>query len=558
MPNQKGSLKDRLRSWQMFLRYKREQRKKIKEIKRKKKQLLKEKQILVTGKYYSKPKVFGLTILGLFLGLFEPKTKNKKISSNFKHNDKYLNIDFEITRLESKIKNQELVIEDIKTIEKIDKVLKEKKTEILTPEIEMKYIARLEVIKNNINQKDIKKNIQNGNVENTKNINCAKIKDNNKFENYFTVDKTKEKKTSKKLKYIKNKKSYGIYIPVLEVKELNKNLDKYTKQINSLNNTIKTELEYNNLFDYEFLIKQLKIKIEDILTKYELLKQLPGFDGLNSYSKIKDIDLYEIRKNDKKIKDKISLCNETLYQIEERKQELITIERTKNIKKQETIKKEEKTNDEKVEKKEIKKEEKDNKLMEIEIANKIVYDSLVKEQRKITKLEKMLSKVSVKKRKPTIFYYTKNLVSSIFNLTFSLFPLNLFKNKMLGGLASGIMINNSLRSVKKILKPEVEVSYIYYDLEKEISSTANYLNRMDFLLSDSLNKIEDIRYEIISKYSQDIAYQSSLSSYLDELSKIQSKIEFERNKVLGLHEDLDYVYKKNKQKVLTIERHNSQ
>ena len=80
MPNQKGSLKDRLRSWQMFLRYKKEQRKKIRELKKKRKKEIKEKQLLLTGKYYSKPKVFGLTILGLFLGLFEPKGKDKKIN----------------------------------------------------------------------------------------------------------------------------------------------------------------------------------------------------------------------------------------------------------------------------------------------------------------------------------------------------------------------------------------------------------------------------------------------------------------------------------------------
>lgn len=165
--------------------------------------------------------------------------------------------------------------------------------------------------------------------------------------------------------------------------------------------------------------------------------------------------------------------------------------------------------------------------------------------------------MTIKRRRPSVFYYTKNLVSSIFNFTFGLFPLSLFKNKMLGGLTSGIILNNSLRSVRRILNPEIQITYIYENLEKEILTTSNYLSRMDFLLSDSLNQIKDIRQNIVSKYGYDIEYQTSLISYLGELDKIQGKIELEKEKVSGLHQDLDNVYKKNKQKVLIIERQNN-
>ncbi len=526
MPNQKGSLIDRLRSWQMFLKYRREQRKKLREIKRKKKQLLKEKQILVTGKYYSKPKVFVLTIIGLFLGIFEPKTKK-------------INIENEIVNLERKLKKQELVIEDIKNIEKLDKMLNEKKERTIISKKELNYVERLNVIKESIKKE---KNINNDFANQKKN------EDN----------KLKENKVSSDLEYSKKTKRHGVYTPILEVKEINKDLDKYSKKLNNLKSKINQENEYNNLFDYTFEIKQLKIKIEEILVKYEYLKQSPGFASLDDCNKIKDIDLYEIRNNNKKIKDKISFCNELLLKIDERKKEIIVKEKIQTTENNNVNKKIDKKDTKNETQKEIKKEEREDKLIELTLANKIIYDNLIKEQRKLTKLERMLTRVNIKKRKPTIFYYTKNLVSSIFNLTFSLFPFNIFKNKMLGGLVSGIMINNSLRSVKRILKPEVEVTYLYYDLEKEISSTTNYLNRMDYVLNDSLNKINDIRCEILNKYSNDITYRDSLNSYLDELSKIQSKIEFERAKVLGLHQDLNQIYKKNKQKVLTIDRYNSQ
>lgn len=541
MPNQKGSLKDRLKSWFLFLMYKKEQRKKLKEMKKKKKLEAKQKQVLATGKYYSKKKVVGLTFLGLFLGIFEPKIKDKKI-----------NVEVEIKTLEEKLKNDELVMDDIKKIKILDQMLNEnEKNKILSSKkLNSNYVKRLEIIKENVKKEEVQKIIKENTLKQEQSI-ISKKKDQSLIDNKEDVNDKSYVKTNK----TKNK-AFMFYTPILEVKELNKNLDKYTKKIKDLSNKVKQEQSYNNLFDYEFEIKQLKLKIEEILLKYEALKELPGFKNLDNYIKIKDIDLYEIRKNDKKIKEKIGLCNETLVQIEEQKKQIITTkqEPSKEIHVEQTTK-----NDVKEEnKKDIKKEESDNKLIEITLANKIVYDNLIKEQKRVAKLERMLSKISIKKRKPTIFYYTKNMVSSILNLTFSLFPLKLFKNKILGGLVSGIMINNSLRSVKRVLNPDIEIKYIYYDLEKEISSTSNYLNCMDYLLNDSLDKINDIKKEILNKYGNDINYQSSLNSYLDELNKIQNKIEFEREKVLGLHQDLDRVYKKNKQKVLTIERYNSQ
>lgn len=531
MPNQKGSLKDRIRSWNLFLKYKKEKRKKEQELKKKEKK----KNELLINKKYSKPKVFFLTILGLFLGLFEPKEKKNKVD-----------IEKEIVNIEIKLNNNNLVIDDVKKVEKLDEILTLKKT----PQVN-NYKKRLEVIKEAIKKEEVIKMI------NTNTVNQIKLeKDKKELNKDLHGDIVSEKPNKKIIKNNNYKKSVGIYIPILEVKELNKDIDKCSKKINDLNNRIKIETEYNNLFDYEFEIKQLKLKIENIVIKYENLKKLPGFKELDNYVKIKEIDLYNIRKDDKLIKSKIKLCDETLKELSNKKQEIIVASKTKIVNKEVNKPKEQKEIKEEV--KEIKKEEKNNNIYEIALANKIIYDNLIKEQKKITKLERSLSKISIKKRKPTIFYYTKNMISSIFNFTFGLFPLSLFKNKMLGGLVSGVMLNNSLRSVKKILNPEVEVTYLYEDLTKQISSSVNYLNRMDFLLSDSLTKVNDIRESVISQYGNDDFYQISLISYLNELDKIQSKIEFEREKIFGLNQDLDVIYKKNKQKVLTIKNHNSQ
>ena len=77
MSTQKGGLKDRIRSWNIFLKYKFQILKKTKEERKIKKRIEKEKkknlQINASGKYYSKPKILWLTIIGVLLGIFERK-----------------------------------------------------------------------------------------------------------------------------------------------------------------------------------------------------------------------------------------------------------------------------------------------------------------------------------------------------------------------------------------------------------------------------------------------------------------------------------------------------
>lgn len=533
MPNQKGSLKDRLCSWKLFLKYKKERKKKLKEEKRQRKLLNKKTQLYASGKYYSKPKIFGLTIIGLFVGLFEKKTINSKFD-----------IEKEITIVEENIKNGQINIRDVEKVIKIDEILKDKN--FIKKDKLDNYKKRLDIIKNDIKKPEIEEIIKNNSIE---------IKKKNK-EKQDDVELQNEDKNLKNKDFSSNKLDNIFlkqnYIPVLEVKQINKDLIKYNKQLKNIKERINVEKEYNNLFDYQFKVKQIRYKIEEILLKYEFLKQLPGFKELDSYIKIKEIDIYDIRKDEKNIKDNINLCNETLEQIEQVKTKLIE---NKNLKKEIVQEKEQEIKKNNTE--EIKEKNKDNKLLEIVLANKIIYDNLIREQKKVAKLERSLSKMTIKKRRPTIFYYTKNLVSSIFNFTFGLFPISLFRNKMLGGLVSGFMLNNSLRSVRRILNSDIQITYIYENLEKEILSTSNYLSHMNFLLNDSLEQIENIREEVMNKYGNDNNYQVSLISYFNELDKIQAKIQFEKEKIFGLHQDLDNVYKKNKQKVLTIEQQNN-
>lgn len=527
MPNQKGSLKDRLRSWTMFLNYKLKLKKQQKEQKKKLKAQKKQVQILASGKYYSKPKVFGLTILGLFFGLFESKEK-KEVKS----------LEQRVIILEKKLENNILddnIFEEIKSIEKDIMISKnsKKKVNSIVDRCEQKLNSLKVKVKNNVTTNNNKSKTE---LEVKKNTQKSDIK----IDDYENIN-------NKELKNSSIKK--GVYIPTLEIKVFNKDLNKYNKNLKEIKSKINETNDYDNLYEYEFLVKQLRLKLNELLSKYESLKAIPGFKILEDMVSVRDTDEFNLRKDNKKIKESISLCENTLVRIENKKKELLTKTElkptTKKVEKKEEVKKEEKK---------IKKvEDKDkNKLLELMLADKIIYDNILKEKRKIARFNRLVSTMNVRQKRHNIFYYTKNLVSSLVNFSLSLFPLSLFKNKMLGGLVSGIMLNNSLRSVRKVLKPDIEISYIYTNIEKEIMSASNYLNRMVTVCDDSLRQIEDIRNTLYINYGNDIDYNSALSVYLDDLSKIESKIKYEQMTILGMNEDLKIVREKNKQKVKQI------
>lgn len=529
MPDQKGSLKDRIRSWILFLNYKKELKKRQKVEKQRIKMQKKQVQILASGRYYSKPKVFDLTILGLFFGLFENKEK-KQIKSLEKSIDD-LELKLSIDSFDNGILDEIKIIEqEIKNI----KLSNNKKNIDIN-----KYDKKLKDIKLKISQKQQETLTQVQDKKLLQSDYVSKKQPNNLSTEKYIGQKRLEK----------SKQKSGIYIPVLETKVFNKDLKKYNKKLAEINSKIKTTTNYNELYEYEFLIKQLKIKINELLIKYEGLKKYPGFEYLQDMIVVKDFDEFNLKIDNKRIKEILTLCETNLMIIENKKEEIIKSkkEKTKINAEKKEITKEEKTKVKK-EEKQLEENEK-NKLVELMLANKVISDSIVKEKRKIMRFNKQISNMSFKRRKHSVFYYTKNLISSIVNFSLSLFPISLFKNKMLGGLVSGIMINNSLRSVRKILKPDIEINYIYMDIDKEITKANKCLSKMMYVCDDSLRQINDIRNTIYKSYSGDIIYNESLVAYLDDLSKIESKILYEQSTILSMDENLKIVKEKSKQKV---------
>lgn len=512
MDSQKGSLKDRLRSWFLFLKYKLNLKKKKKEEKKRKKlrekELKKNAQISATGKYYSKPKIFALTLAGLFLGIFESKADKER---------KVLLVEEKIALL--KINAKELTLEQYNSLS-VD--IKKEITKLkMSNRFDNKIKSKLDVCESKM--KEIVKKKNDETVDNCKNI------DQN------------------------DQKVREVYIPTLEIKVINKELKEYEKKLKELDNKIKSSEEYNHLYGLEFSLKQLKLRFRELLNQYNNLKELPGFSKLENIFNIETIDIYDLRQDSEKIEIQLKKCDSYLNSIQEIRKSILDKNKEKKIEKNKVVVEDKKTKEKKEEKKEKKKKEEkkvDDKILEIKLANRIVLDKLSNEKRNVEKIKRNMGKLSVQKRKKSIFYYTKNMLSSIFNFSLSIFPLSIFKNKFIGGLTSGIMINNSLRSVKNLLMPEMDTVYfLYSDFEEELNEAKDYLNSIAYVCNDSINQINDIRNTIYAQYGNEVEYSSLLSNYLKDLDGIEAQVLRHQATILGLQEQVYVTSENNKQKI---------
>lgn len=528
MPNQKGSVKDRLRARFRFLQYKKLKRKKEKQIQKKQKKLNKERvraeQIRLYGRSYNKAQVFGYSVLGLFIGIFAPKGSYKKVSK-------------ELQEIELQIDEIVLDLEQDKTPETIYNNLDNayQRLDILKTKYKNSLVAQSFFSTNN-------------------NCMIKKIDEKKKeLEVLNEICHTKEKQlissfvsTKNKIDKIQTSKK-GANLVLDDMKKMNETLKEYDKKLKELDEKIDQEQSCNGLYDYEFSLKQLRLRLQNFFEDYEKLKEHTNLELLNDYINIETIDKYELRKDESSIRKKIEQCLLLLNKIEAKK--LSFNEKKSDIEQEERIsidKEKEKKEKKKTAKTEEKKELK-QQFDDVYLANKMIMDHILKEKRMIDKLKRQISHQPIVVRKRTIFYYTKNITHSILNFGFSIMPFSFFSNRFLGTLVSGIMLNNSLRSIRRVFTIEKkEVNYLFYqNILNEIHSKQDYVNHISSVCYDSLNQIQNIKEYLSVHYSMIREYDTDLSDFYKQLEQLEAKV---KSQIIDL-EKMNSNYEEVKQKV---------
>lgn len=575
MDSQKGSVKDRLRARKLFIKYKISKRKKEKELLKKKKQeeqaRIKAEQIRLYGKSYSKPKVFILTIVGLLLGLITPKNSKKKIEEKLNIIEKeqkqiflrleqdkdiqeiYRSIDNTYQKLEDLKKDykRKIIINSFNPLEKdkiLNKIDSKQKELIVINEICHNKAKQENKIVNNFTNKESKKEAPSISLDKNKTISSNKVGISNTNANADI--------NSNNIKNVAvNKKDNTL---LSTIKTMNNNIKEYSKEFDYWKNKVTNEELYNTLFEYEFKVKQLLKEYKKMLEDYNLLKEQYNIESLEDILDIDIIDKFELRKNEKTILNKIDACEKLLVTIENKKQLLsskINIDKNKKEKPKTTIdnvlKREEKKNKPKIE--EEKKELKEQ-FDDVYLANKMIINNIIEERRIIQKISRKIGSQTPVVRKKTVFTYAKRFTGSILNFGFSLLPFRYFRNRRLGTLVSSIMLNNSLRTTRKILTINTyQENYLLYNsIINEIKTNEDYISKTYDVCLNSLSQIQNIKEYLNVNYSMSMEYDAELLEFNRQLDSLSNTLLGQINSLQNISNN----YKDLHQKVKMLDGYN--
>ena len=123
---------------------------------------------------------------------------------------------------------------------------------------------------------------------------------------------------------------------------------------------------------------------------------------------------------------------------------------------------------------------------------------------------------SPKIRKKTFYSGIVNFLNNTVTLSNTMFPIVLFKNQLVGFLTSSILINNRIRTMRKVITSKNKnLSYIEYrDIIKKLDTKIGCLTNIQTVLGDTLKQIEKLEYEIESEYQEDFdEYKETTDMY---------------------------------------------
>ena len=301
------------------------------------------------------------------------------------------------------------------------------------------------------------------------------------------------------------------------IERLNKNAKEVIIKVELFNEQIKLITKYSDLYYIQNELNYLYNEVEKIKEEYNKLNL--------QTDKIYDFDEFNLRKNDLKLEDLKDYIKEVIESVEKRKVDILRLK--KETGKEKLTVQKEKPKEEK--KEDNKKEEKPKD--DFTIAKQIVLQDIINHQ---NYLERNIKKI---KSKNTLLGYIDSFFRKIISLNLILIPFTIIRNPMIFNLTNSILINNSLKTMHKLVNPTLDIRYEvlldnYFDNKQIIMRTYNnYVN--------SLNELDCLENEII-------CYNPN-EKLLNDISVVRNKIESEIKKIKEKNDIIDKTYIKLKE-----------
>lgn len=474
---EKGSLKNLYKSFRFFLA---SQKKKRKE------KLLEKKLSKINIKTKDKVKLSFFVVLTAFFGF---------LSSFFPFSRKEREEIKEINNSDDLKKTRNIIINIVNTVDKSNDIEKINKCKTELNNIE-KVINKTCFVSSQV--ADVKKDLQKAN-----------IKVAEKIEIVTTTTKLKEK------------------VEILEkakIEKANEELKDTKDKVNQIKTKLPEVTNKEELFDLKKEVEKLEEKFKKNELKEEDLKKLDQFLLLYNTE--------EIRMLKSKIDDKIKkvTAEELNEQLSIPTKDAAVV--SEIIKKEEDKKEQKKENKKVIEKEEQKKEQEEKKdipesslALDLKMTTTIISKQIMGMENRVNQARKLVN------NKPIFFVRIRSMVSSTLRLCASISPLFFFKNKIVGTFTSAILLDNSIRSLRRSISDNKKnVSYIRTNgLELLLKEHKEIEQRTKEIFDDSLNQLTFFKTDFINKYGRHINGNIELQNMMNEICDIEEYIISKQN-----------------------------
>lgn len=298
----------------------------------------------------------------------------------------------------------------------------------------------------------------------------------------------------------------------------------------------------------EYAVHILEDRMKELLKDYEYLKKQGFFLDMKQDEELKKADLYHLLTNEKEMLQFLSICEQEIQKLYIKRELQEEEKEQKIIEKKEELK-------EKKEKKPAKVKKGFTDLEDINLLNEIIDDNLKRQQLEIDKIKILFKQAEKIKKRKTFLSGIYNFLNGTIGVGLALLPLKLFKNKMVGIMGSGIVINNRLRNLRKLMnKQNNDIDFITYKtVAQQIHDEKSCRLATQAILDDTMQQLGYLKTEFFLEFSYDMERYPESELIQQQFQAIEDQI-LRRNMELQTQlEQLNILEEKSKEKVLTMD-----
>lgn len=305
------------------------------------------------------------------------------------------------------------------------------------------------------------------------------------------------------------------------LKKQNKNI------LNNFSNNSLKESNKNNDKKTVVILHKKGMSLQEVKSSNKLAKD----------SQIKKQDNVELEKEHKLNKnDKLNI--EKLNPLEEKKSTMVENISTLNSNKEKKIEK---------------KEEVFIDSRELEKGISIIKKSLIEQEKFFDKEYKIFNQNSDNIKSKLKINSFDTFIDRTLEVIYNLFPVALFKNKMLGTLVSSILINNSIKKIRKQTELNKNINVIVPEYLNQIKKQGQILESIFDVQEDSLNNLMSLKvsFEINNHM---YAGTDEYKNVLEKLNIVERKLKIDLKKTKDLINKKDSLEKVSKQKIYKLSK----